>query len=166
MSLRPGCNSLHSEFQDCLASALGFLHLSNTEGIWENQSGNCGAMKLRRNEKVWEEEEQQGEGAAGLTGPCGRVPGTLTLRVCLLCQEPVLQASTISPPLKPPLGWVYAFFTSYLYCAGATWTSWQDRTKGRKGMSHCFLVPPGLGSYSLLSGGATENVAKHVLILS
>lgn len=46
----------------------------------------------------------------------------------------------VLPPLPPALPWfdIY-FFISYLDGVGSTGTSWQDRTKRRKGMSHYFL---------------------------
>lgn len=111
---------------------------------------------MLRSEKAQEEEEQREQSEAGLRGP-SRVLGTPTLRASAA-------APATNPPLQAQLRWVHAVFTSYLDCVGSTWASWQDRTKGRKGMSHWFL------GYSLLSGGATDDVlvemSEYVLILS
>lgn len=52
---------------------------------------------------------------------------------------------------------------------GSTGASWQDRTKGRKGMNRTttFFNPSFLGNSSLFSGHPTENfpveISKHVL---
>lgn len=61
---------------------------------------------------------------------------------------------------------MYTFFISCLVCVGSSRASWQDRSKGRKGMSHYSLL---LSNTSMFPGGATENflveISKHVLIL-